>query len=353
MNSTSLDNEKDEDVADIARLNDFLLRHGLANSGDSPKWTPLAGGVSSDIWRVDLQERTICVKRARSRLKVEAEWHAPRSRNRSEWEWLSFVARRFPEIVPRPLAHDEELQALAIDYLEPENYLVWKNLLLNRAADPEFAGMVGLAVAGIHAESAGRDEVREIFNTDDNFLSLRIEPYLLATAQRHTDIAPAILKTAERTMATRTALVHGDVSPKNILVHERQPIFLDAECAWYGDPAFDLAFCLTHFLLKCVAIPSSIMDFIACFVSFSDGYLNSVNWESRAGLEERAAQLLPILFLARVDGKSPVEYLVEERDKNLVRAIARGFILCPATKLIHIADHCRTVIKSRSCIHYC
>jgi Ser/Thr protein kinase RdoA (MazF antagonist) len=114
--------------------------------------------------------------------------------------------------------------------------------------------------------------------------------------------------------------VHGDVSPKNILVGPRGPVFLDAECAWYGDPAFDLAFCLNHLLLKCIWVPKAAEGFLACFRALSGAYLEKF---SPGNLEERAARLLPALHLARVDGKSPVEYLDEE-GKALVRAKARA-----------------------------
>ena len=104
--------------------------------------------------------------------------------------------------------------------------------------------------------------------------------------------------------------MHGDVSPKNILVGPRGPVFLDAECAWYGDPAFDLAFCLNHLLLKCSVVPQAKAGFLRCFDALSDAYLDGDRFE---GVEARAASLLPALLLARVDGKSPVEYLTERR----------------------------------------
>ena len=116
------------------------------------------------------------------------------------------------------------------------------------------------------------------------------------------------------------ALVHGDVSPKNILVGPDGPVFLDAECAWYGDPAFDLAFCLNHLLLKCVWVPSAKEKLLQCFSVLSSSYLQRF---SSGNLEERTASLLPALLLARVDGKSPVEYL-DEAQRSFVRERARS-----------------------------
>jgi enolase len=138
---------------------------------------------------------------------------------------------------------------------------------------------------------------------------------------------------AERTARTNLTVVHGDVSPKNILLGARGPIFLDAECAWFGDPAFDLAFCLNHLLLKTLWVPSVERELLTSFDALADAYLRGVDWEPAATLEERAAQLLPALFLARVDGKSPVEYLTDDVSKNAVRRVARSLLRQPVGRL--------------------
>ena len=138
---------------------------------------------------------------------------------------------------------------------------------------------------------------------------------------------------AARTAATKLTLVHGDVSPKNILVGPEGPILIDAECAWWGDPAFDIAFCLNHLLLKCLWKPALAGSYLHCFEVLATAYLTSVTWEAPAVIEARAASLLPGLFLARVDGKSPVEYLTDERDKNRVRRVARALLACPPDRL--------------------
>jgi hypothetical protein len=144
---------------------------------------------------------------------------------------------------------------------------------------------------------------------------------------------------AETSAATKLALVHGDVSPKNILAGPDGPVFLDAECAWYGDPAFDLAFCLNHLLLKCIPVRRQAIRLGQAFECMSGAYLPHVTWESPERFERRCAALLPALLLARVDGKSPVEYMVEERHKALVRTVARGFLAEPPSDL-------RTVVES-------
>jgi hypothetical protein len=112
-------------------------------------------------------------------------------------------------------------------------------------------------------------------------------------------------------------------------------VFLDAECAWYGDPAFDLAFCLNHLLLKCLWVPEAKAGFLGCFDALCDAYLEGIPFE---GVEERTASLLPALLLARVDGKSPVEYVTDEAQKDIVRRVARTLLEAPVPSVSQVAE---------------
>lgn len=313
----------------------FLRRAGLAAPGESIAATALTGGVSSDIWKVELRAGPVCVKRALPRLRVAQLWEAPVERNRYEWRWMEAAARVAPGSAPRVLAHDEA-GVFAMEFLDGARFPLWKNELRTGRADAGFAAQVGERLARIHAATANDPRVAAEFATDAGFHAIRLEPYLLATARRHPDRAPQLQQLAERTAATRTALVHGDVSPKNILVGAQGPVFLDAECAWYGDPAFDLAFCLNHLLLKCLWVPQAASRFLACFDALAASYLAI---HCVPGLEGRAASLLPGLLLARIDGKSPVEYVTEEAQKARVRTVARALLLSPPATLaaVHTA----------------
>lgn len=320
------------------RIDAFLRDHGFVAPGEQPRFTALAGGVSSDIWRVDLPDgRAICIKRALPKLKVAADWFAPVSRNAFEWAWIAFAARHVPQAVPRPLAHDAQAGLFAMEFLDAEHYPVWKRQLLEGRVEPGTAAEVGRLLAVLHTASSADPEVPRDFDTGASFHALRLEPYLLATARVHPALAPALEALAERTAATRVALVHGDVSPKNILVGPRGPVFLDAECAWFGDPAFDVAFCLKHLLLKCIARPDRSTALHAAFSAFVDAYFAAAGFEARTTLESRAAGLLPGLTLARVDGKSPVEYLTRETDREFVRRVAAPLILRPPAVLAEVA----------------
>ncbi|WP_137128210.1 phosphotransferase [Roseomonas sp. HF4] len=317
-----------------APIRDGLRAMGLLAPGAAAAGTALSGGVSSDIWHVVLPGgREACVKRALPKLKVAADWRAPVVRNLYEARWLALAAEAVPGAAPALLGQDAATGTLAMQWLPPGDHPVWKALLRDGDADAGFAAEVGRRIARIHAHAAARPALAADFPTDDIFHAIRLEPYLLATARAHPDLAPALEALAARTAATRRTLVHGDVSPKNILAGPAGPVFLDAECAWWGDPAFDLAFCLNHLLLKCLWTPRAAADFLAAFDALAAAYLAGVAWEAPAALEARAASLLPGLFLARIDGKSPVEYITEDAGKDRVRRVAGAFLRRPPARL--------------------
>jgi tRNA A-37 threonylcarbamoyl transferase component Bud32 len=310
-----------------------LDRMGLLQPGEFPAITPLAGGVSSDIVRVDLTSGPICIKRALPKLKVQAHWQAPVERNRYEIEWMRVAARIDARAVPKVLGEDRDTGMFAMEFLDEHRYPVWKMQLRDGEISLDTAREVGRRIAAIHGRTAGQLEIAAKFSTDHIFFPIRLEPYLCATAEKHPDCAERLESLVRVTGATKKALVHGDVSPKNILVGPDGPVFLDAECAWYGDPAFDLAFCLNHLLLKCVWRPRWQARYLESFDALAATYLASVTWEARADIEERTAHLLPGLFLGRVDGKSPVEYITTDADRDRVRRVARALLLDPVDSL--------------------
>ena len=313
----------------------FLRKHGLAAVDEVPPAVALSGGVSSDIWRIELRTGPVCLKRALPRLRVEQLWEVPVERNRYERMWMETANAVIPGVAPRVLAADDS-GCFAMQLLE--GYPLWKTELAAGRADREFAAKVGNCLARIHAATAGDRDCAAKFDTDANFHAIRLEPYLLAAGKVHASLEKYLKELSARTVQTRLALVHGDVSPKNILIGPAGPVFLDAECAWYGDPAFDLAFCLNHLLLKGLWVPVRRKAFLQCYDVLAEAYLAGVAWEPRAAIEMRAASLLPGLLLARVDGKSPVEYLTSDADRDFVREIAGRFLRSPPATLGELRD---------------
>jgi aminoglycoside phosphotransferase (APT) family kinase protein len=314
----------------------FVARSGLVRADERPWLRRLTGGVSSDIWLVEVGERGFCVKRALAKLRVAADWYAPVERNANESAWFEVVAGFLPDAVPKVLARGDGV--FAMEYLPETQFANWKTQLRDGIVDVSVAGEVGRRLARIHSEASRMAELPARFASDAIFHAIRLEPYLLAAADAHPELAARLRHLEQVTASTKPTLVHGDVSPKNILVGPRGPVFLDAECAWWGDPAFDLAFCLNHLLLKCLWVPRCTAAYLSAFRALADAYRGGVDWEDAADFERRTSALLPGLFLARVDGKSPAEYVTAESDKGRVRRVAGALLREPVATLDAVAD---------------
>jgi aminoglycoside phosphotransferase (APT) family kinase protein len=252
-----------------------------------------------------------------------------------------------PGSAPLLLGQHAELGVLVMRYLASAEHPLWKQQLRDGVARADTARAVGATLGRIHAYSAARPDLAAQFDSDAIFLDIRLEPYLLATAAKHPAHADALRALVEQTQSHACALVHGDVSPKNILVGPTGPVLLDAECACWGDPAFDLAFVLNHLLLKCLWTPRAQDAFLQCFAVLAEAYFEHARWEPRERLERRAAALLPGLLLARVDGKSPVEYITRDEPREFVRRCAGALLHERAAQLHEVSEAWRQELVRR------
>ena len=272
---------------------EFLRRQGLLALGEEARLTPLTGGVSSDLWRVDLPSGPICVKGALPRLKVAHPWFAPVSRNHVEYQWLRLAQPLAPGQIPRVLAHDEQARLFAMEYLPRASTRCGRRCCWPDRSMCRPHATVGALVGTLHAASAADPAAAAMFATDENFDALRIGPYLRVTALAHPDLEHRFAELATRTASTHLAVVHGDVSPKNILLGPHGPVLLDAECAWYGDPAFDVAFCINHLLIKSIRLPQQGAALRTAARALVDGHAQRVHWEPADSLNGRVASLTP------------------------------------------------------------
>lgn len=333
------------DEIQVSAIRASLERMGLAHAHDPVALEPLAGGVSSLIVRADTPSGSFCCKKALPRLRVASEWLAPVERSLAEMDWIREVRRILPGAVPKLAGEDREGLAFAMEYLAPSSHPVWKQQLRDGIIDPDIAAAVAARMSRIHSVTARDRSCEARFPHQAQFHSLRLEPYFLTTAQAHPDLAPRLKALVELVRDARIALMHGDVSPKNILVGPSGPVFLDAECACYGDPAFDLAFCANHLLLKCVWRPQWQDRYLGCFSALTVRYLAAVDWEPAADLEDRALRLLAGMLLARIDGRSPAEYLTDEDDRRDVRSVARSLLAEPPPSLAAAAGRFREFLS--------
>lgn len=306
---------------------DLLRRDGLVRAPDA-RLTPLSGGVSGEIQLVEAGGERFVVKRALPKLKVATDWFADVSRNRHEAEFIRYVGRFLPQAVPALRACSDADHYFAMEYLGGD-FRNWKQLLLAGQMDAEPARGAGMVLAQIHRRSAGDLEAKRLFDTTANFFQLRIDPYLLATAAKHPALRARFEAEAARLAGMTECLAHGDFSPKNILISPTRLVVLDCEVAWYGDPAFDVAFMLNHFLLKALRHAPRHAGMRPLINAFWAAYQEQY---PSPKIEPRVRGLLPMLLLARVDGKSPAEYLTPAR-QELVRRFAPEQILSDHSSL--------------------
>ncbi len=198
---------------------------GLIGSGNVVL-EPLSGGVSCDVWKVETPSGPIVVKRPLAQLRVAAEWLAPVERGTSEVRWLRRARGVDARLAPEVLAELPTGHAFAMRFLP--GCPVWKDELMAGRVDAGFAAAVGSGIAAVHAATAHNDADRDAFPNDAMFAALRIDPFLLYVADHDAELAPHLNALAQDLAARKIALVHGDVSPKNILVSADGPVILDA-----------------------------------------------------------------------------------------------------------------------------
>ena len=311
-------------VNDHEAIKKILSHLNLTQDDDTITIKALTGGVSSNIFHITTKHAQYCLKQALPQLKVAKQWLAPVDRVFAEIAWLQTAATIAPDAVPKIIGIDQTSKSFVMQHLGAE-YLNWKaELLAGRVAD-KVAAQLGNILGRIHSQTALNEDIAKRFANDETFYAIRLEPYLEEAARRHPGLSSTLKALVKRTQHNPKVLVHGDVSPKNIMLGPLGPVILDAECAWYGDPAFDVAFCLNHFFLKAAHMPEIAPALLQNAQDFLKAYLQEVTWEPVPELEYRIASLLPGLMLARVDGKSPVEYLAAERGA-IVRKLAIEFL---------------------------
>lgn len=323
VDATSLDDM--HDVA-LASLHDAGLM-----DGEEIVLEPLAGGVSNDVVVARTPARGLVVKRALPRLRVAEVWEASTDRSFTEASALEWAATVAPEAVPQVFATDRQRDTIILE-LAPESFGNWKQLLLSGDVRPQIGARLGQLLAAWHVASAGNSGLLAEFDDIEAFTQLRTDPFYEVAAERNPDVADVVRGLVERMSGTRTALVHGDFSPKNILVDaapSSELWVIDWEVAHAGDPIFDVAFLLHHLVCKMIASPGDRTALAATAEAFVGSYRDGAGgpFDELYLLHHIAA-----LVLARVDGKSPVDYFTPE-DRTRARAHALALLTSRSTDL--------------------
>ena len=306
----------------ITTVGPYLEGRGLIRPGERIDAVELGGGVSNVVLSVRTETRVLVIKQSLGRLRVADEWLAKRERIITEAQALQLASQLTPGAVPEVL--DMDPQALTLTMASaPQAWRNWKECLLRGEAEPRVARGLGRVLATWHRETAGKPEVATRFADVEAFDQLRVDPYYRTVMRRRPALADAIGGYVDRMLRTRRCLVHGDYSPKNVLVGREQSWVLDFEVAHVGDPAFDLAFMLNHLMLKAFHRPQTAADYQRCARAFWSEYRAGVP----ADLVDEPYVLghTGCLMLARVDGKSPAEYLTPA-EQGIARSVGEDLL---------------------------
>lgn len=298
----------------------YLRQLGRLTTGDVASTTILAGGVSNRTVLVEPERgEAFVVKQALAKLRVAVDWFSPPQRIHREAMALRWLTELAPSgaVVPF-LFEDDKLHLLGMGAV-PKPNRNWKAMLLAGELRQDHVAAFGLLLGRIHREAwVKRDEIERPFRDRGYFESLRLEPYYAYTAERIPAAKGFLSALIDDVRSSSLTLVHGDYSPKNVLVYDNALVLLDHEVVHWGDPAFDLGFGLTHLLSKAHHVAHVRDRFAQAATGFWAAYaqeLGDVPW--RAALEGRAVRAALGCLLARVDGRSPLEYLdAGERDRQ-------------------------------------
>jgi aminoglycoside phosphotransferase (APT) family kinase protein len=333
------------DIEQPSALIDYLRQSGRIGVDETPAVRVLAGGVSN---RTVLVERPSgeawVIKQALAKLRVAVDWFSPPERIHREGLGLRWLARLAPPGSTTPLVFEDHERHLLAMAAVPQPHENWKTLLLVGRIEREHVDQYARLLGTIHRRSAElRAEVEPVFADRGYFESLRLEPYYAYTATQVADAASFLERLIAETRAQRDALVHGDYSPKNILIHQERLILLDHEVIHWGDPGFDLGFSMTHFLSKAHHRPHARLAFATATERYWRTYRETIGDAAWAiDLEPRAVRHTLGCLLARVAGRSPLEYLDDaERDRQrtaVLRVLADDRLTTVAALIYRLLD---------------
>lgn len=328
--------------ADLLHAGDasgYLLQRGLIGAGEPVVVCELSGGVSNVVLAVTGGSRSFICKQSLPRLRVADEWLADRGRVVAEAEALGLCRALTPECVPAVLDSDPCACTVSIEHA-PAGWGDWKRRLLSGVVDPGVAGRLGVVLARWQNATAGGAGLSERLRRYGAFEQLRVDPYHRTVAARMPDYADAVDSVVGEMAGRRICLTHGDFSPKNVLVAPDGTGLwvIDFEVAHLGDPAFDVAFLLSHLLLKSIHRPADAQALGGCVDRFTEAWSGAVHAGIHPGWAAISRQL-GCLLLARVVGKSPVEYL-DPAGQDAAVALGCGLLDAPAQSPAAIWARC-------------
>jgi aminoglycoside phosphotransferase (APT) family kinase protein len=297
---------------------EYLRLEGLIQFNDNPRVEHLSGGVSCRVWKLTVNSNRWVIKQALEKLDVKADWFSDVERIHREHEVMKQLELLIPECNIPKILHVDYLNHIYLMTCAEEGVQTWKECLMSGIFNAESVRSAVDILNQIHIQSHRMDEqVKAGFSDQKFFIQLRIDPFHRFLIANYPELSDEINGLIKELTEQKTCLVHGDFSPKNMLVEKSGKIVLiDYEVAHWGNPVFDLAYCLGHLMLKAWHLNNSeqLLKLISFFFADYKGKFDN---------------LLPhlgLMLLARMDGKSPVNYINDENLKQIIRTVGINWI---------------------------
>jgi 5-methylthioribose kinase len=288
----------------------------------------LGGGVSNIVTLIEGPGIRWVAKQSLGKLRVKDDWRSRRDRIFTEAAAIEALGAVLDGAVPQ-VVHVDRTNFLFVMTAAPADSVVWKQSLLKGDVQCEVAEAAGRLLAAMIKSGQLHPKFKEQFADRTVFDELRIDPYYRTTAARHPDVREALHRLIEDSWNIQSALVHGDYSPKNMLVRGGDIFLIDFEVVHWGDPAFDSGFLLNHLMLKSFHQPRFSARYFDAAQAFWHALEAGIHGAATVDFEAMTVRHLGGLMLARIDGKSPVEYITDEATKSRVRRTAKMLLLNP------------------------
>ena len=283
------------------------------------KYKKLEGGVSSEVYYVKTNKNEYCIKRSLKKLLVKKDWIANTNRIKFEYYWLNHCRNILNKNIPKTYEFNNKKKYIVMEYLNNSKYKTLKELYFKKIINLNTIRLISKHLYKIHSKSNNYKTKILFKGNRNNFNDLRLDPYFNEVGRVYPKYKKYVKDLNKNYLINSSTLVHGDFSPKNILIGKNKIVYLDAECCNFGDPIFDLVFFSNHLLLKSIFIKDKSKEFIKSYIIFYKEYLKNLNAEKSKLYIDRIIKMTPIMMLARIDGKSPVEYIKSKKIKNTIR----------------------------------
>ena len=322
------------DIEQHDQLLAYLRGTGRIAPDETPQVRTLAGGVSNrTVWVKRASGEAWVLKQALAKLRVKVDWFSDPARVHREALGLRWLEKLAPPGTITPLVFEDEQHHLLAMQAVPEPHENWKTQLLRGEVDMAHVDQFARILGTVQRRAAESHGLAEVFADQSFFESLRIEPYYAYTASQVPESRDFYNRLIAETRERRFTLVHGDYSPKNVLVRDGRLVLLDHEVIHWGDGAFDVGFGLAHFLSKGHHLPKSAHEFAKAAISFFVGYDHyRGKIEGDPGDERAVIHHTLGCLLARVAGRSPLEYL-DEIERERQRRVVAGLMQAPPQTL--------------------